>query len=448
MRLAYTLKNFADIAAARGQNRAREEREYWPRERLEAFQQQRLSELVEHASRHSPFYRAHYGGPIDRRDVRPGALPPVTKAMMMDRLDTVFTDRRLTHAALERHLASIGPHDDLLLGQYRVMASSGSSGRKGIYVYDRAAWRAFLGGAMRSRVMMGVVPRFPHRRRVAQIAAPDAKHMTSRAAASLTIGPIQTLRLSAAQPIDELVRTLNQYQPHAVTGYPSVVALLTTSEVRTDDMTDRMRAAWGAQPYNAVGLTETGVTAIDCAAHRGLHIFEDACLFEVVDEHGNAVPDGQPGHKVLVTNLDNRVQPFIRFEVTDLVTVTSERCFCERTFRRITAIEGRWDDILELPGARGGTVRVHPIHLRSPLAAMPTVAQYQIVEREDGLDVTITLDRVPASDFVVRAVERALRTKLNALGAAPIPIRVRIAPHIEREAGAGKLKLIVRRAAS
>jgi phenylacetate-coenzyme A ligase PaaK-like adenylate-forming protein len=459
MRFAYGLRNLRDVTRAMAQREALAARERWPRERLDAFQRERLGALVEHASTHSAFYRAHYGGPIARHDVRLEALPPVTKAMMMDRFDAFVTDPRLTRTALERHLASVGVRDELFLGEFRVMASGGSSGQKGIYVYDRAAWTAFLTGGMRWTSMMGVAPRLPRRRRLAQVAAPDAKHMTSRGAASLSVGILRSLRLSATQAIEVLVAALNRHQPEVLSGYPSVIALLaveqlegrlrvspdvvcTTSEVRTEEMTARIRDAFGVEPFNTLGLTETGITAIDCAEHQGLHLFEDSCLFEVVDRHGRAVPSGRPGDKVLVTNLGNRTQPFIRFEVTDLVTVTDEPCACGRTFRRITALEGRSDDVLELAAAAGGTVRVHPIHLRSPLAAMPAVVQYQIVHEPERLDVTLALAGGAAPEPAAREVERRLDAALRGLGAAPFPIRVRVVPRIEREAGAGKFKLI------
>jgi phenylacetate-coenzyme A ligase PaaK-like adenylate-forming protein len=380
--------------------------------------------------------------------------------MMMDAFGAFMTDARLSRDLLERHLTTLGPRDELLLDEYRVMASSGSSGQKGIYVYDRAAWRAFLGGGLRWTRMMDVTPRLPRRRRLAQVAAPDAKHMTVRGAASLSVGPFRPIRLSAAQPIDEIAAALDRHQPELLSGYPSILSLLaveqlegrlhitpavvcTTSEVRTPEMAARIRAAWNVEPFNCLGLTETGIAAVDCAAHEGLHIFEDSCIFEVVDDRGRPVPPGRPGDKVLVTNLDNRAQPFIRFEVTDLVTVTDAPCACGRTFRRITAIEGRSDDILELPAATGdGTVRVHPIHLRSPLAAMPAVAQYQIVQQADRLDVTLALGRDATPEPAAREVERTLRAKLDALGVSAVPIRVQVVSRIEREAGAGKLKLI------
>ena len=459
MRLRYTLANAADVARAFRARRAASERERWPRERLHAFQQEKLGALVEHASRHSAFYRRHYGGALERRDVRLAALPPVTKAMMMDGFDEFTTDRRLTRAALDRHLESVGPRDELFLGAYRVMASSGSSGRKGIYVYDRAGWSAFLGGAMRWTSMMGVAPRFPRRRRLAQVAAPDAKHMTSRGAASSAIGLFRSLRISATQPIEHQVARLNRHQPEVLSGYPSALAMLaaeqvagrlriaptvvaTTSEVRTPEMTARIRDAWRVDPFDCLGLTETGISATDCVEHAGLHLYEDACLFEVVDERNRPVPPGRQGDKVLVTNLDNRTQPFIRFEVSDLVTVSDEPCACGRTFRRITALEGRSDDVLELPGVAGDVVRVHPIHLRSPLAAVPEVAQYQIVQERDRLDVTLALVGAAAAADVAHGVERTLAAKLGALGVAAPTVRVRVVDRIPREAGAGKFKLV------
>jgi phenylacetate-coenzyme A ligase PaaK-like adenylate-forming protein len=207
-------------------------------------------------------------------------------------------------------------------------------------------------------------------------------------------------------------------------------------------MTAQIRAAWSVEPHDMLGLTETGVTAIDCERHAGLHVSEDHCLYEVVDEADRPVPSGVAGAKVLVTNLDNYAQPFIRFEITDLVTVVDEPCECGRTFRRITAIEGRSDDILELPSRAGGTVRVHPIHLRSPLTAVASVRQYQITQAADGLDVTLALVPGTPADEVARGVAATLADRLTQQGAAPVAIRVHVVPSIAREAGAGKFKLI------
>ena len=55
------------------------------------------------------------------------------------------------------------------------------------------------------------------------------------------------------------------------------------------------------------------------ACAHGIHLPDDLCLVEIVDRDGRAVPPGQPGERILVTNLYNPALPLIRFEVTDEV---------------------------------------------------------------------------------------------------------------------------------
>lgn len=63
---------------------------------------------------------------------------------------------------------------------------------------------------------------------------------------------------------------------------------------------------------------------------------------------------GEPGARLLVTNFHNLVQPIIRLEVSDVLTIEPEPCLCGRTLVRAREIEGRSDDVLRLPGRRDG----------------------------------------------------------------------------------------------
>jgi phenylacetate-CoA ligase len=454
---SYQWKRLGDVARAVGIHRAMQPRERWSRERLRALQRERLADIVAHAQTHSSFYRELYRG-IDPRAMRLEDLPVVSKAIMMEEFDAFVTDPRLRRAELEAHLETV-EHDTLYLGEYRVMCSSGSTGRKGIYVYDRREWSEVLAGSMRWTDLIGVRPRLPRRVRIATINAPDAKHMTCRGAKSIDIGLFAMLRLSVTQPMEELVDALNVFQPEAINAYPSVAAMLaqeqsegrlriaprvvsTSSELRTEEMTARIRAAWRVEPFNCLGLTETGISAVDCSEHQGLHIFEDECLFEVVDERNRAVPPGQPGEKVLVTSLFRFTQPIVRMEVSDLLTLNEAPCACGRTLARIAVMGGRSDDVLEFPGVSGRTLRIHPIHLRSPLTKCSEVTQYQIVQEADGLDCGVVLQSGTDAAGAVQRVTAALRDALAAQGVVPLPVRVRPVDRLERESGAGKFKLI------
>lgn len=451
-----------DVADALRRKSALASRERWPRERIAALQQERLTRLVEHASRHSPFYRDLYGGPLAGRAVRLDELPVVTKKAMMAEFDRFTTDRRLRAAELRVHLAA-AQGDELHLGEYRVMVSGGSSGLRGIFVYDRDGWRTVLASAARISDLVGVRPTLP-RTRTAFIGAPGAGYMGHRIGTSLRHGPFRMLRLPATAPTAELVAALQEFQPDVLTAYPSVAALVaqeqlagrlriaprrvvTSSEERTDEMTEVIRAAWGVEPFNCLALTETGIAGVDCPLHRGIHLFEDLAVFEVVDADHRPVPPGSPGSKVLVTNLYNRVQPLIRFEVTDALTVTEEPCACGRTLRRVTAIHGRSDDVLRFPGRSGDWISVPPVHLRGAVAGIAGIAQFQILHDSEGLDVRI----VPlggAATVRLEEVEAVLRQRLQALGVEAPPVRATAVDELPRDPTSGKLKLVQSRKAA
>ena len=438
-----------------------ESHDAWDADRLAAFQQQRLVAMVRHAADHSPFHRERFAGIELADDLDITALPTLDKALMLEHFDDLVTDPRLTLAGIEAHLADLeGRHggDDLLLGDYRAMASGGTTGRRGVFVYSRADWTPILGGVLRwLGGDLGTTPQLPRRMRQAVVVADSPLHMSARMSRSIDIGLHHMLRLDARTPIPDLVRALNAFQPEGLATFPSVAALLadeqlagrlhisprvvsTTSEVRTADMERRIIAAWGTHPFNGYASTETGILAAECDRHTGLHVFTDQAVFEVVDDAGRPVVPGTPGTRVLVTNLVNHTQPLIRFELTDLVTVSPEPCPCGRPFPLLQAIDGRSDDVLRMPGRDGVPVAVHPLTLRSPLAGIPALRQYRIVHDHAGL----TIEAVLASDQADAAatIEHRLHDALAARGVAPTAITVTPVTAITRHPGSGKAKLI------
>jgi phenylacetate-CoA ligase len=283
--------------------------------------------------------------------------------------------------------------------------------------------------------------------------------MTARLASSFRTPVFRRLTLAATMPIARIVAELNAFSPVWLSAYPSIAALLAeeqragrltisprvvlvSSEQCTPAMRSRIAAAWGVQPYNTYATTEGASTAVECHRHDGLHIFESHVVLEVVDADGRPVADGHPGAKVLVTNLYNHAQPLIRYEVSDLVTVTSEACACGRTTRRITSIDGRADDIMELLTLGGDPVPVHPNHFAEAIEAIAGVHAYQVTELKHGIQISAV---APAhgSDEIAKAITAAIRQRLEPLEVAHTPLCVRIVEQIPRpDAASGKFKLI------
>jgi phenylacetate-coenzyme A ligase PaaK-like adenylate-forming protein len=181
--MGYRIKRLQDMARGIRASKTLGERERWPRERLERLQQDRLDDLARFAAARSPFWRERLpsSGPVRLAD-----LPVLTKPELMDRFDDLVTDRRLRLDDLLEHLDEIDD-DALYLGEHRVMTSSGSSGRKAVFVYDRAAWSGIVAMFLRRSEWTNTGPRFP-RLRFAFIGGGSPTYMTRRERGRWTSG--------------------------------------------------------------------------------------------------------------------------------------------------------------------------------------------------------------------------------------------------------------------
>jgi phenylacetate-CoA ligase len=211
-------------------------------------------------------------------------------------------------------------------------------------------------------------------------------------------------------------------------------------------MTQRLQEAFGVRPFNSFGSTE-GLFGLECEHHQGIHLFEDTTLVENVDADGQPVPPGQPGARLLVTNLYNLVQPLLRLEVTDLVTIDPDPCPCGRILARMKTIYGRSDDVLSLYARDGGQVAVHPLHF-ALLTRDPQVGEFQVIQEGPLLRVLV-VPRHPSSPPVASGDDRletrlshAIVQQLLELGVLDPQVTVERRSELARTAG-GKLKLVI-----
>jgi phenylacetate-CoA ligase len=460
MRIGYNVRRFQDVLRSLSIKKNLSARDQWTRQQLSEFQHQQLSSLVMHAISQSPFYGELYSHIDTSKGVALNDLPIIDKATMMENFDRFVTDPRLKLVDLQAHIRQL-TRDEYYLGEYRVFTTSGSSGLKGVFVSNRSEWSTALAGFFRCAAFMGLSPRFPNRWRVASIGGDSPIHVTYRMAVSTDIGLNKNLRLQATSSIEDLVRSLDVFQPDVLVAYSSIAALIameqlegrlnihpqvvsTTSEVRTEDMERKIREAWGVIPFNNYGMTEAGIVfGTDCSFHRGIHVFEDLFIIEVVDECNRAVPDGSPANKILITNLFNYTQPLIRYVVSDMITISPEMCPCGRPLRLIAKMEGRSDDIVYLKDLRGRDIPVHPIHFASIMGLFREIKEYQVVHEEDGLHIGIVLREKTSEGEIASMLKEKLRGNLESLGASCPDIHVQFVEKMKRDSRLmGKLKLV------
>lgn len=453
-------KRLYDMVRAVGFARELETHDAWLPEQLANHQQVEINRLVRHASENAPFYARHFEGIDLAGDVNLRDLPIIDKAILMENFDEVLTNNALKLDGIQAHMHNLSG-DPFYRGEYRIVGTSGTSGLRGIFVYDRAAWRIVLANTLRWNRLLGIRPRLPFRVRILSIGADNPMHVTQRIPSSGDVGLFKVMHIEATDPLPRMVEKINDYRPEVILAYPSMAALLaeeqiagrlsitprvvsTHSEVLTDHMRGRIRDAWDIGCFNHYGLTEEPHVAADCPCHEGLHIFEDLCVVEIVDEANRPVPDGTPGAKYLLTNLYNFTQPLIRYEVTDVLTRAPRLCSCGRPFSLISSIGGRSEDVLYLPSREGGKkVPIAPLSLEMCVEAVDGISEFAIAHSPERVTVSV----VPHGDTDLTGPRQAVVARMEDMiaeaGAVSPQIEVVAVEALERRREKmGKLRLV------
>ncbi|MBW2406527.1 MAG: phenylacetate--CoA ligase [Deltaproteobacteria bacterium] len=166
------------------------------------------------------------------------------------------------------------------------------------------------------------------------------------------------------------------------------------AEPWSENMREEIERKLNLVAVDIYGLSEVigpGV-AIEChEAKRGLHIFEDHFIPEIIDPGtGEVLPHGEIGELVF-TSITKEAFPVIRYRTRDITSLNPEPCICGRTHIRMNKVSGRTDDMLIIRG-----VNVFPSQIESVLMEMEDVEpHYQlIVDREDKLDTLTVLVEV------------------------------------------------------
>jgi phenylacetate-coenzyme A ligase PaaK-like adenylate-forming protein len=414
----------------------------WSREQLERHQRERLLAVLRHAVAASPYYRETLGRAATAADVDLAALPVLTKETLLERFDEIVTDPRIRRAGVEAHMA--GPTaGEPFLGAYRVFSTSGTTGLRGLMVYDADDMAMGSAVSLRAIARQGVGPDT----RLVAIGSPDPLHLSRQIFAAFQAGRTGVPRLSVMTPLPEMVAALNSYRPEALICYPTVAALLADEQAEgrldiapgvvacgaepiTADIVRRVEGAWGVRPANIYPTTEVPVVASSSPQDPCLDIAEDLVVVEVE-------PD-----RILVTSLASRALPLVRYEIGDVVTRADGPSPAGRPYRRLASVEGRTGDVLRLAARDGGRVAIHPFRLGRPLVAFPDVRQFQVLVAGEHVTMRVVL-RPEAPRDVPDRLRAAIVAELEDAGAAAPGVAVEPVAAIARERGPGaKLKLV------
>ena len=186
-------------------------------------------------------------------------------------------------------------------------------------------------------------------------------------------------------------------------------------------------AGFGAPLIDSFGSSE-GLVGTSAPGEDVITFAEDGCIIELVDEQRRPVAPGTPSSSVLITNLSNRVQPLIRYELSDsFVQLPGDGLLRAR-------VQGRSDDDFFF----GDTV-IHPFVIRSVLVRFGGVLEYVVTQTPTGIRV----DAVAESDVDLDSLGDELRAALGAAGLVDAHVAVRQVPELVRDSRTGKLRRFV-----
>lgn len=362
-------------------------------------QRARLAEMVAFARTNSPYYRELYRD-LPQRVEDTSLLPITSKKRLMARFDDWATDREVTIDKARAFAENPDLIGERFLGKYTLNTTSGTTGTPGIFVLDDPSMavvsvmalrtlQAWLGFGDLVRILAGGG-------RMAMTFAPGSHSATAVPAARVRKSAswhTRVLTLSVHAPISEMVGRLNEFRPALFAAYASIAKLLAGEQeagrlnIRPVLMAifaeglpveeyDRIAKVFGTTVETSYAATECPFLSYSCQ-ERWLHVDSDWAVLEPVDADYRPVPPGEQSHTVLLSNLANRVQPILRYDLGDSIVQRPGPCPCGNPLPAIR-VRGRSADVLTFPTEGGERVSIPPLALE--VDQVPGVELFQIVQ--------------------------------------------------------------------
>ncbi|KXJ98006.1 MAG: CapK protein [Acidobacteria bacterium OLB17] len=410
---------------------------------IEERQRVRLAEIVAFARAHSPYYRELYQGLPDRIE-DPKLLPVTDKKKLMAHFDDWCTDRTITLDKVRAFTSNLNLIGEPFMEKYTTVTTSGTTGTQGLFIVDERTLRVTNAIALRWITswfnLWDLVKIIAGGFRMAMICAFGGHYAEITAATRMRKGSKLRAKLIQAFPVDmpmnRLAPELNRFQPAIVAPYASTGAMLASEQEA-----GRLNIHPVAMILSAEGLpipeyeriakslntkVRYSYAASECMFISGnckenwLHVNADWVIFEPVDENYNPVPPGVMSHTMLLTNLANRTQPIIRYDIGDRIMVRPDLCPCGNPLQAIR-MQGRTADVLKFNKENGDEVIIPALVLE--LDVIAGIERSQVVQTsETGLRIRLRLTPDADADYIWQMVEAQVRHLLKQQGLSHVTV--------------------------
>ena len=411
--------------------------QYWPKETIEEWQLKRLNELLTLAKEKSPFYRERlHNTKLPLRDLSAlQDIPILTKKDIRQNKDSIKCQDT--------------PEILFILGK-----TGGSTGEPIQYYYDKRGRDWNRGCVYRSQEWTGT---YLGQRSIQMTGSRYDYTEFKKLKWKLIFWLLRYRNLPASfindQLFEQYYKEILKYRPTNIWAYSSAIyhfskfivekhknsdfsflkAIITSSETLFDFQKRKISEAFGENKiFDHYGSREFYI-ASECEARKGYHIHSEVMLVEVVDHGGKHKKPGELG-RILITDLSNRVFPFIRYEIGDVGDLGfDENCPCGITLPKLASVEGRIADVLILPDRI-----LTPPNFTNLLGQIDGIEQYQIIQK----DKSVLNVKIIKNNAFRQEDECYIRQSFAQLAGANIKIELEYVSEISMPAS-GKRRFII-----
>jgi len=191
------------------------------------------------------------------------------------------------------------------------------------------------------------------------------------------------------------------------------------AEPWSENMRKKLQERTGILAQNCYGTSEmSGPMFTECTEQKGIHVWQDLCLMEILDRNGDPCAEGERGEMVL-TMLQKEAFPLIRYKIGDISSLEWEKCGCGRTHPRLQRLSGRTDDMLIIRG-----INVFPSQIEDVIGEMDFLTPFyhitvNAVNYMDSISVEVEVTEQALTDDMIKMekmkkeFDRRLRDVLN-----------------------------------
>ncbi|MEL4457170.1 hypothetical protein [Lutimonas vermicola] len=134
--------------------------------------------------------------------------------------------------------------------------------------------------------------------------------------------------------------------------FPFLRSIICSSEQLFDFQRKIIEDTFVVPVFNRYGSREFGSIAQECNCHNGLHVNIERMYVEILNDKNEPCKEGEIG-QLVITDLDNKVMPLIRYRIGDLAAWSNmKKCACGRGLPLLEKVEGRAFDVIRTPNGQ------------------------------------------------------------------------------------------------